>query len=172
MKPLIYILLITTFSFSNVLQVNGQEKVDLSAGFGIPELLNVGVRYQLNNQVQLGFSVGSVPTENENAISIVGDVRYHFGGHSKLSSRRPWYGRVGLNYLRDETDYKINNYLYFISRLGKEFNISNRMGIEIDAGAIFELNKDEVRKKPSSGWDLNLDFLVLPSFGIGLFYRF
>lgn len=170
-KPLFYVLLITTFSLSFVHSGFGQGKVNISAGFGIPELLNIGVRYQIE-QVQIGLSVGSMPDKNESIVSIMGDVRYHFGGHSKLSTRRPWYGRVGLNYFRDETDYKIDKYLYFSSRIGREFNISNKIGIEIDAGAIFELSNDEVRKKPSSGWDFNFDFPVLPSLGIALFYRF
>jgi len=171
MKLVFYILLIVTFSISFVHQGFGQGKVNISAGFGIPELLNIGVRYQLN-QVQIGLSVGSMPVEDESIISILGDVRYHFGGYSKLSSRRPWYGRVGLNYIRDETEYKIDKYIYLNSRIGREFNISNKIGIEIDAGAIFQLSNEEERKKPSSGWNLNLDFPVLPSFGIGLFYHF
>ena len=45
-------------------QLPAQEKVNLSAGFGLPDLLNLGVRYQLE-QTQLGLSVGSFPAEDK-----------------------------------------------------------------------------------------------------------
>ena len=171
-KPLSSILLIITFLFCYSNQVFGQEKVNISAGFGIPELLNIGVRYQ-SNQTQIGLSVGLIPLgSNENIISILGDVRYHFGGFSELSSRRPWYGRIGLNYLRDETGSNIDKYLYLNTRIGRDFNISNKIGIEIDVGAGFQLSHERIRKKPP-GWLSNIDIKVpvIPSIGIGLFYR-
>lgn len=55
-KPLFYILVIITFLFGNEHQVSGQEKVNITTGVGIPELLNFGVRYQFD-QVQIGLSV-------------------------------------------------------------------------------------------------------------------
>lgn len=171
LKPLFYILLLITFSLGNVGQVSGQEKINITVGFSIPELINLGVFYQLD-QFQLGLSVGSLPTgSSENLISLSGDVRFHFAGSSELSNRRPWYGRIGLNYLREETDYVIDNYLYLNTRIGRDFNISKKIGIAVDMGAIFLLNNKEKVKKPSSGWNLDLDFPVLPSVGIGLFYR-
>jgi len=170
-KPLFHILLIFTLLISYCHQVFGQEQVNISAGFGIPELSNIGVRYQLD-QVQIGLSVGSMPVENGSIISILGDIRYHFGGFSELSNRRPWYGRIGLNYLRDETENLIHKYLYFNTRIGRDFNISNKIGVEIDIGAIFQLSHEEIRKKPSNGcWICPIEFPVLPSVGIGLFYR-
>ena len=169
-KLLSNILLIITFLFSHSNQVFGQEKVNLSTGFGIPELLNIGVRYQLS-QVQIGLSVGSIPVPNENIISISGDVYYHFGGFSELSNRRLWYVKIGLNYLRDETESVIDKYLYLNTRVGRDFNISNKIGIEIDVGAIFQLDNEVIRKKPPSGWNIDIEMPVIPSIGIGLFYR-
>jgi hypothetical protein len=105
--------------------------------------------------------------------SFSGDVRYYFGGLSKLSDRPPWYGKIGLNYLRDETESFIDKYLYLNTRVGREFNISGKFGIEIEAGAIFELSHERIRKQPSISW-WNLDFSapVLPSVQLGLFYKF
>lgn len=164
------LILFGIFSFLYGNQVFGQEKINLSVGMGFPELLNVGVRYQLE-QEQIGIGFGSVPLKDESLISVSGDVYYHFGGLSELSSRHPWYGRIGLNYLRDETTTLVDKYLYLNLRIGREINISKKIGIEIDAGAIFQLFNNEIKKKSSSGWNLDLEFPVLPSFGIGLFYN-
>jgi len=172
MQLLTYILLFITFLFSCNYRVFGQEDVNISTGFGFPELINIGVRYQ-SNQTQIGLSIGAMPLgSNENIISISGDIYYHFGGFSELSNRRPWYGRIGLNYLRDENENIIDKYFFLNTRLGRDFNISKKIGIEIDVGAIFRLSNKEIRKKPSSGWNIDTKPpVVFPSLGIGLFYR-
>lgn len=147
----------------------GQEKVNISVGVGMPELIHLGARYQLK-QIQVGIGVGTWPVRDESMFSFSGDLFYHFAGTSELSDRRPWYGRAGLNHLREETEYTIYKYLHLNLRFGREFNISKRMGIEIDAGAIFQLSHQEIEKVPTSSW-IDLEFPVLPSAGIGLFYR-
>jgi len=171
-KLLYFIILFIIFSSGYDNQVFGQEKVNMSVGLGIPEFLNIGVRFQLE-QAQIGISIGSIPVKDESIISISSDVYYHFGGFSELSNRRPWYGRIGLNYLRDETETIIDKYIFLNVRIGRDINISEKIGIEIEAGAIFQLSNEEIRKKPSSSWfDFDFEFPVLPSIGIGIFYRF
>ncbi|SIN65344.1 hypothetical protein [Algoriphagus halophilus] len=177
-KVLTYLFLIITSLFSWINQVYGQEKLNISTGFGLPELLNIGMRYQID-QTQIGLSVGSLPLgSNESVVSISGDFYYHFGGFSELSNRRPWFGRIGLNYLRDETESIIHKDFYLNTRIGRDFNISKKIGIEIGIGAIFILSDKEINKNTSNsagtwtgGWTFDLDFPVLPSLGIGLFYR-
>ena len=164
------LMLLSIFSLCYGNQSFGQEKANISSGIGLPELLNLGVRYQLK-QAQLGIGFGFIPIKEESVIAVSGDVYYHFAGLSEFSNRRPWYGRLGLNYLRDETKTLVDKYLYLNLRIGRDFNISKKIGIEIDAGAIFQLFNETIRKEPSSGWNLDLEFPILPSFGIGLFYR-
>jgi hypothetical protein len=48
LKPLSCFLLIITFLFSSGGQIFGQGKVSLSAGLGIPELINVGISIELS----------------------------------------------------------------------------------------------------------------------------
>jgi hypothetical protein len=168
---LLYILLLfSIFLFYGGNQLLGQEKLNISIGMGLPELLNVGVRYQLE-QAQIGISFGSMPVKDESLISVSGDVYYHFGGLSELSNRRPWYGRIGLNYFREETKTFVDKNIYLNLRIGRDINFSKKIGIDIDAGAFFQLFHDRINKEPSSGWNFDLEIPVLPSLGIGLFYR-
>lgn len=158
----------------NVHGVYGQEKFNLTTGIGLPELINIGMKYQVN-QSQIGLSVGSFPVgSNENIISISTDYYYHFGGLSELNKVRPWYAKVGLNYLRDETETIIDKYVFLNTRIGRDFNISKKIGIQLDIGLLIELQNEQERKIPiNDSWNLNLDldFPILPSIGIGLFYR-
>ena len=131
----------------------GQEKVNISAGLGFPELLNVGARYQLG-QMQIGISLGSLPVKekDEKIISFSSDLFLHFAGLSKLSSRRPWYIRMSLNHTRKETEYDYQKTLYLSPRIGREINISKKIGIQLDIGAFFSLyNKTETKGTPSYG---------------------
>ena len=41
-------------------EIYGQGKVNISVGFGVPELIHVGLHKQLN-QTQIGFSIGFIP---------------------------------------------------------------------------------------------------------------
>ena len=156
----IYILLIILL-ISTGNQLYGQGRVNLSAGAGFPEALNLGVRFQ-HNQTQFGFSLGAFPIEDESYFSVSSDFYYHFGGLSDLSERRPWYSRSGLNFTRDEKMTFTDKLLYLTLRVGRDLNISRRVGIAIDAGIGIRILSDI-----ESGWD----FPVIPNFGMVLFYR-
>ncbi len=150
--------------------LSGQQKLSISAGFGFPDLLNVSARYH-HDQSQFGLIIGSMPLSDESILSAGADARYHFGGTSSWTDMHPWYGRIGLNYLRDETPSLIGKDVYLNTRIGREFNISKRFGIDLDLGTMFQLYHYKTRKKPSNGWDLDIHFPVLPSLGAGMFYR-
>lgn len=170
MKPISFILLIFASSLNYGIEVFGQEKVNVSTGLGVPELLNVGVRYQLQ-QTEIGFSVGSFPLDDQRIISFSGDFFYHFRSLSKLSERRLWYGRLGLNYLRNESEIVIDHFVFLNLRIGRDINISRKMGIKIDAGPTIELFKKTISK--GSFQDFSTGPLNKISLGIGieLFYR-
>ena len=148
----------------------GQETINLSIGFSMPDGINAGIHFQ-PKQSQIRFGFGMMPLKEESFISFSSDFYYHFAGSSELSDRRPWYGRIGLIYLRDETKYVIDKSLYLNPRIGRDFNISERIGIDVDVGMIFRLFHEEIDKEPSSNWFIGLDFPILPGFGISLFYR-
>lgn len=169
---ILYSLVLSSIFFSLVSpQAEAQEKINLSVGIGFPELINAGIRFQLN-QTQLGLAVGAMPVKDGTSFAVSGDVFYHFAGSSDFSDRRPWYGRGGLNYWRNESEYAVDEYAYLNFRLGRDFNFSKKFGMQADAGVIFQLSHKETRKVPSDGWDFSgLEFPVLPGVGLGLFYR-
>jgi hypothetical protein len=171
-KPSGSISLMFIFLFSFSLQMFGQENVNISVGIGLPELLNINVGFPLE-QAQIGVSIGTMPVKNERLISLSGDIYYHFSGSSEFSDIRPWYGRIGLNYLRDETERILDKYLYLNLRIGRDLNISHKIGIALDAGVMVEIFNEYIEKIPCTGWFCGgvLDFPVLPSLGIRLFYR-
>jgi len=157
--------------FSCCCKVFGSEKINVTAGFDVPELWNIGVRCQLS-QTQIGVSYGLMScTGAERLLSISSDIYYHFGGKTKLSERRPWYIRAGLNYVYHETAAYIGKGLFFKLRAGRDLNISKKVGIEIDAGPLFWVLKKETRKKPPGWLDFDIYIPLLPSIGIAVFYR-
>ena len=168
MKKLYKLLLLSTVLFSFAFQTLGQEIMNVSAGFGFPELLNVAVRIQ-SNQSQIGFSLGSFPGNDEKTISFSADYYYHFAGESKLSERRPWYGKGGINYLREEKKTDLYEFVTFNLRLGRDINFSKRFGMAIDAGALFVLSQKGTNN-PSGDFDVNYAIVNL-SAGLGIFYR-
>jgi len=148
-KTIGYILVFIMFTFINANQLFGQEEVSISTGFGLPEALNIGIRYQIHDQAKIGLSVGWW----ENDISLSGDYYYHFGGSSKFSDIRPWYVRIGLNYV---LDWWTGSYL----RVGRDFNLGKSFGISIDAGLMYNFTYRKHGLHP---------FITV--YGVSLFYR-
>lgn len=141
-------------------------------GMSIPELLHIGVRYQMDD-LQYGLNIGSFPAENESIITYSADVIWHMFGEKNALNDKPWYGKLGFTFMREETDFEINTWSYAHLRFGHEFALSNFIALHIDAGLMFELQHDEIEKKPRNSW-LNFDFNfpVLPSIGITTAYSF
>lgn len=84
-----------------------RDKLNISTGCGMPEFLKIALKQQLD-QLQWGLGFGTIPIKDNSTISILGDVRYHFGGFSELPNRRLWFRRIGLNYFRLEDEIAID----------------------------------------------------------------
>ncbi len=141
----------------------GQDKVNITAGFGTCELLNLGLRFQFQ-QSQLGFSIGTLPVK-DGGFSVTSDFYYHFGGSSDLSALRPWYGKFGLIYLKSKTENSTDSYLFLDLRIGRDFNFSKKFGMAIDAGPAIQLI--HTTTDAEGGWS----FPVYPAMGLAFFYR-
>ena len=156
-------LILVLFGFVGAISfsTNAQEKINLSAGFGWTELFNAGIRIQ-SNQTQFALSVGSLSSE---AISVSGDVFYHFAGVSDFSERRPWYFRTGITYIHFKKAgffgeifhflHQDPNFIFLNTRLGRDFNISKKVGINTDFGFALDLDV----------------FTIEPIFSFSIFYR-
>jgi len=156
-------MLFSMFLFFCSNKSSGQEKVNITAGIGTCELLNLGLRFQFQ-QSQLGFSIGTLPVK-DGGFSVTGGYYYHFGGSSDLSARRPWYGKFGLIYLKTETEDFTDSYLFLDIRLGRDFNFSKSFGMAIDAGPAIQLI--HTTTDTEGGWS----FPVFPAMGLAFFYR-
>ena len=163
------LVLIVFFFFSNSYSLRAQHKVSLTAGIGIPDALNIGIRYRMQ-QFRTGITVGTMFQTGESLITGSAAVEYHFKGHSKYTDLRPWYGKVGLNYLRDETSARTEKFLYLNTRFGRDFNLSKRCGLDLEAGAIYLLNKTVIQKTDPN-WYIPMNWKVIPSLSISFFYR-
>ena len=169
----IYFFSLTMFCLISICsgsQSFGQERLNLSAGFGYPDFLNLGVRYQLE-QSQIAVAFGFLQNTEENLISVSGEYFLHLDGSSDLSERLPWYARAGIVYLHSETEFYIRNSFWLSSRLGREMNLSEKFGIQADFGTMFRLSYDAKIKETGGGWDFGTLIPILPCFGFGLFYR-
>jgi outer membrane protein W len=164
------VVLVSSFLSIPNKECNAQNKFNISTGFGILEMLNVGINYRINEKTQTGIKIGGLPLKNESIFSVSGNYYYHFAGESKLSSRPPWFGKVGISYFRDETEKVIEKYFFTGLRLGREINFTNKIGVRIDAGFDIQVKHFSKEKIPISGGSFNMNIPFIPCFGINLFY--
>lgn len=164
---------VIVFLFANLMGKSsfGQDKLFVKAGFGIPELINAGLSYQLK-QFQLGLYVGGYPDKGYNTFSTTADFAWHFGGKSRFTDRKPYYLKLGVTYIRTESDLYITKADYLTLRIGKDINLSKRLGLALDLGTSFEIFFDKNRKEPSDDWtDSGSDAIIVYGIGFGLYYK-
>jgi hypothetical protein len=146
-----------------------QGKFELSGGFGIPEIINVKLRYGQNIQVGacvhfLYYSAGGIFSEYY-SWSGSAEILYHFAGKAKYVEQRTWYLLGGLGYYHIDYLMDIPHEEYdigFYPRIGRTLNFSKKIGINLDAGIFLPLSAAET---------YTFDFKVLPSGSIGFFIR-
>ncbi|MBK7103708.1 MAG: hypothetical protein IPH62_00275 [Ignavibacteriae bacterium] len=168
MKIKSYLLSIFLIYILSPVKYSGQSEFNISSGIGYSELLNIGLYYQYY-QTQLGITVGSWP--NENIFTISSDVRFHLGEISELSKRRCWYIMYGINYLKYETNRKIGKYQFALLRIGREINITSKIGFDLNIGTMVEINKNIKNKMEEFGPQGDVDSLFPINFGFRIFYR-
>lgn len=180
------VILLSSFLLSGISL--GQDKFTLTTGFGIYEVANIGMRYQIE-QTQIGLSVGSIPWSDFQNFSVLGATYFHFGNLTEFSNLKPWYFMIGLTYMYiysnyDNTHYikdEIENYLYLTFRFGKEFNISKNVGVYADLGLNF-LTTSSIKtnyyeeNEPTEptccqGVGGQEDYPLTPAIGLGIIFR-
>jgi hypothetical protein len=117
-----------------------QERINLSAGIGITEGANIGMRYQLK-QSQLGVTIGTFPYRynestgvNLNYKLLGASYYHHFSGRSKFTNRKPLYFKTSVSYCAaKEGDATYKKAAIGLS-LGRDLNLSRRTGFNISAG--------------------------------------
>lgn len=157
---MIRILLLSGFIVLFFAEVKSQNNLSASMGLGLPELINIGVRYELPPQLMFGMSIGTAFT---GAVALSGDVYYHFAGRSELSDLPPWYIRANFTYwqLSKILFIDIGKAALVGFRIGRDFNVTENIGISLDAGII-----------PFSFFSgRRIPFSFIPSAGLSVYYR-
>jgi hypothetical protein len=145
--------------------IKAQGKLELSGGFGMPELFNLKMKY--GKVVQIGASVGIYPFEwfNETVIdwSCNAEITYHFSGKSKFVEQAPWYISGGFGFFDLGVIDPYGSYdISFNPRIGRTLNFSKRMGANLDIGLFMPLSAEK---------DYPYEFTLLPSGSLSFFIR-
>lgn len=145
----------------------------LSGGLGLPELIHGGLHYR-TGLFEIGGSFGFVALGDNQVTSAGGDLFYHLGGRDQFGNAKPWYLRAGAYYMRDEGDDLIHRYVYLNTRVGRDFVLSEKFLMKLDAGVLTQLFHEEIEKDSfDSLFDgLDIDLPILPSIGVKILYRF
>ncbi len=164
MKFLMPILLIIILILSSPGKSAGQKKTNLSAGIGWPDLMNIGIKYQVSDHAKTGFNIGYWPPGGggyfgwNNLLSMSGSLYYYSDNLSDPELKNPFYGRFGFNTILTWPGDPFLN-LNVFARIGREIYLNENTGFSIDGGIGFSL------------YNAGLGPLVL-QMGIGYFYRF
>jgi hypothetical protein len=175
-------ILVELLIFTNVLF--SQHKFDLSTGFGMPDYINIKIKY--GNRVQFGAGVGTFPLKKgQSYLTAIlhdqysgylttwsFDFYYHFS-RAKNKILFKWYWNNGISFAsvdpKDSYPYYIEKVRLYYSRVGRSFYLSNRTGLNLDIGIMAAENwytsSLNHRLGPAGGTQDHHDFSIIPVVG-------
>jgi len=122
-------------------------KLDFVGGVGFPEYFHAGIRYQYYEYFDLGFYYGGGMGISNTIIRTWNfDHLIHFGPYSYFSNKPVWYARQGFTRSIQTSD-RVYKYSFINLGLGRSFNISSVLGLNLDLGTAikFSANYYETR---------------------------
>ncbi len=154
-----------------------KSKLDIVGGLSAREYLHLGLRYQYTDITQLGVYVGSdlELRGDEKINTYCVDNQVHFGKLSFHNNRPVWYARQGFTYsINNLGDQETRKYSYIDLSLGREFALSNRLGVNIDLGMVIQFREYRDVKPPKGPLEtpLRTDKFIYPLARIQLYYSF
>jgi hypothetical protein len=151
-----------------------KSKLDVVGGISAREYAHIGLRYQYAEIAQLGVYVGNDLEINANEAigTFCIDNMIHFGKLNFFSNRSVWYARQGYTYLKNRIDAdETRKYSYIDLSLGREFPFSNRLGVNVDFGLIWQF-REYHEKNPPLEAPINTNFRTYPLARVQLYYSF
>lgn len=146
-----------------------QSNVQITGGLGLFELLNAGIKLG-PKQFQTGVTIGTIPfTKDEKIFSVCGDLYFHFGDSAKYTSTKPWYVKTGVTYFRDATTTIDDKFTFLNLRFGRDLNISSKVGIDVEIGALIQLHHK--RTPPDAFLLFDIEMPIWPAVGVSIFFR-
>ncbi len=145
------------------------------AGGGVLEFLHGGFRY-VDQHWGIGGYGGGLPgsSSSQSTWTIGVDGYYFFHDGTPAGRSRPWYVRVGGQYLSDRTSTVDDRYWMLTVRLGKQFDVTEQFSWWVDAGAQVKLSRNRSVSADITNIQpgLNISLPVFPAASVGIVYWF
>lgn len=170
-KDRVFVILSMLLCLLGISKINAQDKLRISSGVGLPELLNIGIRVPIRHN-QLGLTFGSVPVENEKIVSITGDFYLPFGEPLMISNLKRGYLRFSLNFIHNKTESAIHDFTNVGFRIGREFDFTTHLGLDLDIGLLIQLSHHVKWLQYYPFGAIDLDIPIMPAASLNFFYRF
>ena len=160
--------------FSNSDYSFGQETFCITTGYGFPEAVNIGLRYGISNEIEIGVELGTfsenLPYTKDSYTSLSANLYYHLRKPIEVTSSAEdlshWYLRFSLMNVVSKSKTIFQASTLFHIQIGREINFSKEFGCYLSVGGYLTI--EEVEHYPNKPLDIDLPPI---SFAIGLFYR-
>lgn len=161
------IALLVSFVLS-AMQASPQGKFELSGGAGVPELINLSLKY--GQKTQVGVYGGIFPFTYIGGTKFVDwscgiEIFHHFAGQAKYTEQQPFFVKGALmvhdlGVMNNYEEYDAS----FCPGIGWTINFSKKWGVNLEFGLFLPLSGVPDNYEP-------FEFRVLPSWSVRLFSR-
>jgi hypothetical protein len=131
-------------------------------GSGLPEFTYIGAGYKLTDQRLVSLTFGTAFPSESKVSSFTLKHAFLFKSSNKFDNLKTWFFGQKVNYLRKRPNNFKDDYAFIGLDIGRQFNISKKLGVAFDVGIVYLLLQPEDRDPTD----------ILPTANLQLFYRF
>jgi hypothetical protein len=132
-----------------------ESPVTLGIGVGLPEFVNLSVRYRPTLRSQLGITVGGFPYAESALVASV-DLEHYLHIGRIADERPPWFLRTGLSYMYDDGPFDRTSVLALKLAAGHETRLTEYIGCSVDGGFAIALARWDVEKRQHAPFQFDL----------------
>jgi hypothetical protein len=162
---LIWLILLIATNYANSQTKNWR----ISVGVGFPEYLNIGIGKKINSKQLIEFSYGTYP-KIDNIYSLTLEHYLFLSDSKTYDNLKTWYFGQKANFIREGVKFPRDLYILGAD-LGRQFNLSNRIGFLFDLGVAYIYERKKSLNSVNETIILKKNG-VIPTGHIGVLYRF
>ena len=134
------------------LQLNAQDlKWNVRTGIGYTDLFHLQISRQITENNSLGIGAGFLPsnTEEHHQVSLYHEITLL--GSKKFENLQTWHFDQRFTYYQEESERYRSWNLLVEAALGRFFNLSSRIALNLDAGVYIKMHSEVLEKQYDPG---------------------
>lgn len=165
MKYLLVFYAVLCFSF---IAKSQNKKWKAAAGIGMIDAAHISISHLVFKRNEISIQIGAIGSL---IVTPALEHKLYFKKSNKFQSLNTWYFGQKVMYFYEKNNSRKFNEVYLNATIGKDFNLSERFGLNFEIGGLYRIYDKRVYTSTTFVDEDEMEE-ILPSIRLQLYYRF